>query len=260
MDYEKKYKDALERARELKNKLEKNCSLATSTGIESIFPELAESEDERIRKELIEHCYKHQLICNDYEKVKTWIAWLEKQDLKKFEEELEKAYKCADKVQYRKGYEDAKCEIEKQGEQKTADKIEPKFKVGDWIVFNNDHDSIYQVEKIENYEYTQRHILGGSMPLSFSHGDMIRAWTIEDARDGDVLYSPSNNLIWIYKDRGHYYACVNMNYATQNVATNELIYIPDDAIPATKEQRDTLFTKMKEAGYMWDAEKKELNI
>ena len=28
--------------------------------------------------------------------------------------------------------------------------------------------------------------------------------------------------------------------------------------PATKEQRDTLFAKMKEAGYIWDAEKKEL--
>ena len=28
--------------------------------------------------------------------------------------------------------------------------------------------------------------------------------------------------------------------------------------PATKEQRDLLFQKMKEAGYEWDAEKKEL--
>ena len=28
--------------------------------------------------------------------------------------------------------------------------------------------------------------------------------------------------------------------------------------PATKEQRDTLFAKMKELGYVWDSEKKEL--
>lgn len=28
--------------------------------------------------------------------------------------------------------------------------------------------------------------------------------------------------------------------------------------PATKEQRDLLFQKMKEAGYEWDADKKEL--
>ena len=34
----------------------------------------------------------------------------------------------------------------------------------------------------------------------------------------------------------------------------------DKAKPATKEQRDTLFKKMKEAGYQWDAKKKELKL
>ena len=32
----------------------------------------------------------------------------------------------------------------------------------------------------------------------------------------------------------------------------------EDVQPATKEQRDLLFSKMKEAGYEWDADKKEL--
>ena len=32
----------------------------------------------------------------------------------------------------------------------------------------------------------------------------------------------------------------------------------EDVKPATKEQRDLLFQKMKEAGYEWDADKKEL--
>lgn len=31
-----------------------------------------------------------------------------------------------------------------------------------------------------------------------------------------------------------------------------------NSVPATKEQRDFLFQKMKEAGYEWDAERKEL--
>ena len=48
------------------------------------------------------------------------LAWIEKQDPKKHEEELENAYKCADEVQYRRGYEDAKREFKKQGEQKPA--------------------------------------------------------------------------------------------------------------------------------------------
>ena len=34
--------------------------------------------------------------------------------------------------------------------------------------------------------------------------------------------------------------------------------ISNDAKPASKEQRDILFSKMKKAGYEWDAEKKEL--
>ena len=33
-----------------------------------------------------------------------------------------------------------------------------------------------------------------------------------------------------------------------------------DVKPATKEQRDLLFSKMKEAGYEWDSEKKELKM
>lgn len=84
MDYEKKYKEALERARELKNKLEKSCSLATPTGIETIFPELKMNEDERIRKELI--CGIQDACVNGgfsiYTKratINEWIAWLEKQ-------------------------------------------------------------------------------------------------------------------------------------------------------------------------------------
>lgn len=85
MDYEQKYKEALERARELKNKLEKSCSLATPTGIESIFPELAESEDEKVRKEMID--FLQETIDNvgaspnkwTMYNAKKWIAWLEKQ-------------------------------------------------------------------------------------------------------------------------------------------------------------------------------------
>lgn len=90
MDYEQKYKEALERAKELKNKLEKSCSLATPTGIESIFPELKESEDERIRKEVekaAKDWYKENyegenpqgkaLMISAY--IDGAIAWLEKQ-------------------------------------------------------------------------------------------------------------------------------------------------------------------------------------
>ena len=150
-------------------------------------------------------------------------------------------------------------------EQKPADKDEPKFKVGDWIVFNNqpERGSIYQVEKIENFQYTLRHFLGGSMHLSFSHEDMIRFWTIQDAKDGDVLVN--GEMVVIFKHfeepsyRQHIVASLVLDTCGTIQITNECWSLGvDKAKPATKEQRDLLFQKMKEAGYEWDAEKKEL--
>jgi hypothetical protein len=46
-----------------------------------------------------------------------------------------------------------------------------------------------------------------------------------------------------------------MNYAKFYVNT---LHNKTAFYPATKEQRDLLFSKMKEAGYEWDAEKREL--
>ena len=73
MDYEKKYKEALELAR-----------VAAFNGhqslMEGIFPELAESEDEKIRKELITHCRNTRCVTEERaERIAKWIAWLEKQ-------------------------------------------------------------------------------------------------------------------------------------------------------------------------------------
>ena len=52
MDYEKKYKDALERARSYYNNEEVRVGM-TPIELEEIFPELKDNEDERIKKELI---------------------------------------------------------------------------------------------------------------------------------------------------------------------------------------------------------------
>lgn len=76
MDYEKKYKDALQRA---KHALDCDRNNLVSTDIPliySIFPELKENDDERIRKELIE-----LISCmHDADpRKKSWITWLEKQ-------------------------------------------------------------------------------------------------------------------------------------------------------------------------------------
>ena len=71
MDYEKKYKNALEWARQIMN---------GETGfirkeVEEVFPELKESEDERIRKEIIS-ALKYANHKGVYDK---HLVWLEKQ-------------------------------------------------------------------------------------------------------------------------------------------------------------------------------------
>ena len=83
-DYKKKYEDALERAKE-----ELGSGCFNKGSIEYIFPELKESEDERIRKALLNE-FTHLLSkgCNKFAGLENEdiITWLEKQG----EIELEK--------------------------------------------------------------------------------------------------------------------------------------------------------------------------
>lgn len=66
-DYKKLYEEALERAKIFKSPF---CQHAA----ELIFPELRESEDERIRKEIISYIKSSGAVTNS-----NWISWLEKQ-------------------------------------------------------------------------------------------------------------------------------------------------------------------------------------
>ena len=81
MDYEKKYNEALERARKIHNEIINNEIIGFPDRIREIFPELRESEDERIRKWIIEEFKIHY----DFESpslnpmVEKALAWLEKQ-------------------------------------------------------------------------------------------------------------------------------------------------------------------------------------
>lgn len=83
MDFEKAYRDALERAK--LSRLQLLDIGEEATEIEYIFPELKESEDEKIRKEMID--FLQETIDNVGESpnkwtmynAKKWIAWLEKQ-------------------------------------------------------------------------------------------------------------------------------------------------------------------------------------
>lgn len=148
--------------------------------------------------------------------------------------------------------------------QKAVDKVEPKFKVGDWIINNDKRIAIpTQILEIEKYGYVTSR--------GYTSFDKVKTdyhlWTIQDANDGDVLYhkSPLTGIEYIVMSRGVNDHGIVDSYFRYHSVDGFGISVPsvfsaksDDIAPATKEQCDLLFSKMKEAGYEWDADKKEL--
>ena len=196
MDYEQKYKEALDRARKIENGELINVPNGTSIPV-AIFPELKESEDEEIRKWLIG--YFQQYKSDGIEKyanglkIDNIIAWLEKQGEKSQEKPILEIWKSmrleiyqqASGNRHEPNYSDDNTKIfslndideiiEKINEQKPADMVEPKFKVGDWVVFKNRNQSIYQVEKIEDGYYVLRNTHGGILiyRMILENGDLL---------------------------------------------------------------------------------------
>jgi len=137
-----------------------------------------------------------------------------------------------------------------------SNKVEPKFKVGDWVtnsietvqITGYDIDYGYQVDYKSNLQHRDTDIIEKEYHL----------WTIQDAKDGDVLVF--DDIIMIFKSIKT--ACTANTYILycDRIAVDDWCDFGHNAHPATKEQRDLLFNKMKDAGYEWDVEKKELKI
>lgn len=159
-----------------------------------------------------------------------------------------------------------------KNEQKSADKIKPRFKVGDWIVRG---DIIAQILNIQEQYYVGLDINGKDFVSSrFLNGDKIHLWTINDAKDGDVLalsWLEDKNLwekIIIFKKyhsegiKGFNMPCIEgygITFKNGKIAFTEKVpyYFKTWACnlyPVTKEQRDLLFQKIKETGYKWNTE------
>lgn len=302
--------------------------LITRADVQDFFPELKESDDERVRKELIE-----LIGCmHDADpRKKGWITWLEKKD------ELDEAK--AKRILINKGYPiDANSELptyedmysiikdglekqnesidinpsefdlrlnkllkqfdtlpkdelasslafylnviendgtyvadKKQGESKIDDNtepkdynsIDPKFHEGDWIVWQ---DKFYKV----NYNGCGYELIDqNGLCTSLEYGtveESAHLWTIQDAKDGDVLYcdNGNNKTIYLFKEQRGLSNIANTHFQVLNM-NNELRLMFNKAAdfnsntkPATKEQSDNLMKAMADAGWEFDFEKKEL--
>jgi len=190
---------------------------------------------------------------------------------------LIKLLNCIAAIEYEDNFgitkEEALEWVKRQGEQKPIDKVEPKFHEGEWIISDTvDKDyHICKITSIKDGNYTIESTYGYKGYNQFDVFDnTYRLWTIRDAKDGDVLtcYSdikgqPIEQTGIIKQYVGRHGGCSNSFEAYIGVDWDGNIitdgYMGSTNIsPATKEQRGLLFQKMKEAGYEWDAELKQL--
>ena len=276
----KAYDEALERAKVWRDKYVGACVSEDGTIVQdfnNIFPELAESEDERIRNEIIAfvvqsiHRGGGTLISEKLEN--KWIAWLEKQGKK--EEEI---ILLKDKIESLESARIAMQEchrlelekLEKQGEQKhTAEEILTKvglkpYKDGDqWCILFGDNIQ----EGICGFGNTIEDALYAFLKdLIASQGEQKPADKVSlNIKKGDILYEQNTmTILLVYERNGSWlktfcdYWMLKENFHVEFPYENYGFVREMSLVPATKEQRDLLFQKMKEAGYEWDAEKKEL--
>ena len=149
--------------------------------------------------------------------------------------------------------------LEQQSEQKHTDKVESKFKVGDWVILTaGELSTTLQIANVDINKKLYWFNDGSYLPIVDE--EILHLWTIEDAKDGDVLAEDSCIFI-IQRLSGINAAaktyCTLFNDGEFNDGT--ILYFDIDSTkPATQEQRDILFVKMKEAGYEWNKDKKEL--
>ena len=141
-------------------------------------------------------------------------------------------------------------------EQKPVDEVEPKFKVGDWVVRGNITAQILDVQ--EQY-YVGIDTNGNDFTSSrFLSDDKIHLWSIKDVKNGDILVDEDNN-IGIYQGKvddvdWHSYIYLGCD----NYLRGSGYHIIKNTKPATKEQRDQLEKAIADADFTFDFEKKEL--
>ena len=299
------YDKAIERTRRMiedyKNRGLDNYYACAKENIDYNFPELAESEDERIRKAI-----RNLVLSVEQERLSILnitrsdiLAWLEKRAKNFTKKDVDDAYlkgitdtKNEIEKQYEANYQIRKdiatfifnykgdikdmakwidylgikvFFVEKQGEKKPADKIGPKFHEGDWIIDDNIKNP-FLITDTSNGKYDVISTYGNDFVFSFNEIEhFYHLWTIQDAKDGDVLVYDNGcvKIIllfkkWLYGVGKGAYSYAHIISSGHHIHTNGWSDCGLSAHPATKEQRVQLEKAMADAGYTFDFDKKEL--
>ena len=153
---------------------------------------------------------------------------------------------------------------EKQDEEVPADN-KPKFQKGNWVIDKQGtvHQIANIIENVTNHTY-------GYDTISYSFGILsygyfndnvkdIRLWNIEDAKDGDVLACYDCIVLFKEIDGLNIKCHCAYHYMNTPMFFVDTLQNKRAFYPATKEECDLLFQKIKEEGYEWDPDKKELH-
>lgn len=130
------------------------------------------------------------------------------------------------------------------------------FRKGDWVIDKQGlvHQIKNVVENVTNHTFGYD-IVGGGY---FNDNSDVRLWTIQDAKDGDVLVA-HECLVLFKKLDGLNIKC----YCTYHFMNNQSFYVDtlqnkDAFHPATEEEKEKLFQAIKDNGYKWNCETKTL--
>lgn len=307
------YKEKLEKAKELYP----TANADQRYVLECLFPELAESEDEKIRKAILTGL----IDCRDAPDLE-WsnfgginidecIAWLEKQSNTIPDEcvfrpvagcDIESAAKQAIKQQgvlakkivlaFNGAYipvggkaadiivNEYNSWLEKQGgidncplecstntvmTDSKKNQVEPKFHEGEWVVLTpGELSTTLQIVKVDTNK--RLYWFNDNSYLPLVDEECLYHWTIQDAKDGDVLVTKEDGRPFIFNgllDKSHpespvAYCGIDDDDDFFVSISGDKWWTGKEVCPSTKEQRALLFQKMKEAGYEWDAEKKSI--
>lgn len=202
--------------------------------IEYIFPELKESEEERVKRILYSILSKISSLRDIFteEEFQYFDAWSNAYFREK-----------SDKLQGKLS-------------------IEPKFKVGDWIANNKGHAFLIGAIEGNKYLFEDGGYTHEQLNWEFIENadKCYNLWSFDkNAEDGDVLVYNNNiidnlNYIFIYKKDKLYQAyCYYSNRKDDIIMEDgkgvDFVWIKSSVMPATKKQRDFLWSELKKKHY-----------
>ena len=154
-----------------------------------------------------------------------------------------------------------------EGNTSVTESYTTKFKVGDWIILHN--EDLFHIISNAAFFYIVENVNGDKFTFTHTQVDENAIlWTIDDAKNGDILCDNRINLTIIFRRIGnsrwddvvdyHFLIFGNRSWKKQSNVSHCGHKDDTEFVPATKEQRQELFNRLENAGYEWDNENKSL--